>query len=326
MRNLYNVAIVGATGLVGRKLISVLQARNFPIKELHLFASEKSIGRCIYACGKYRRVKTITKNSFFKIDIAFFCANSDISKEYVEYALESGAFVIDNSSAFRMQSDVPLIVPEVNGEALERYCGKLIANPNCSTIQAVLPLKPLCDEYGIKRIIYTTLQAVSGSGNKGIADLKRCKNGHIAQLYPFNIVKNCIPKIGDYTVFGYTEEEIKMVNETQKILNKKIGVTATCIRVPIENCHGVSVSVELEKPFNDEDIKSTIKSIGGIKIVDLPLEEFANDRNEILVGRIKRSFVFENGLDFYCVGDNTLKGATLNAVQIAEKLISLNKI
>ena len=326
MRKLYKIAVVGATGLIGRKLIKVLEKRNFPAKEITLFASEKSVGRCIYALGKHRPVKTLNENAFNGLDIVFFCAGSDISKTYTPIAIKCGAFVIDNSSAFRKIDEIPLIIPEINGNILKNYNGKIISNPNCSTAISVLPLKTLDDNFGIKRIIYTSFQAVSGSGNKGIRDLKRCLNGNKPQFYPVNICKNCLPQIGNFSIFGYTEEELKMVDETRKILGKQIPISATCVRVPIENCHGVSISVELEKPYLDEEIRGIFATTKGITISDIPLCENANNKDEVLVGRIKRSFAFENGVDFYCVGDNTLKGATLNAVQIAEKLISFNKI
>jgi len=326
MRKLYNVAIVGATGLIGRKFIKVLEKRGFPIKDLTLFASEKSIGRCIYALGKHRRVKPLSENCFNGIDIVFFSAGASVSQKYAPIAERSGAFVIDNSSAFRNKSNVPLIVPEINGDVLKDYNGKIISNPNCSTIQAILPLKTLDEKYNVKRVIYTTFQAVSGSGNKGIRDLKNCAKGNSPHFYPVNIAKNCIPQIGETTVYGYTEEELKMVNETKKILDKDIPISATCVRVPIENCHGVSVSIEFEKDFYDEDIRSIMRTVKGIKFADLPIEELANGEDEVFVGRIKRNLAYKSGLEFYCVGDNTLKGASLNAIQIAEKLISLNKI
>ena len=326
MRKLYNVAIVGATGLIGRKFIQVLEKRKFPIKNLFLFASSNSEGKIITAFNKKHKIQSLSENCFKGCDIVFFSAGADVSKIYVPKAVNCGAMVVDNSSAFRQKEDIPLIVPEINGEILSNYNGKLIANPNCSTIQSVLPLKILDDYFTLTRVIYTTFQAVSGSGNKGVNDLNLCRRGKNGIFYPVDISKNCIPQIGKMDVYGYTEEELKMISETKKILRKDIPISSTCVRVPIKNCHGVSVSIELKKEFHDEDIRGIISKMKGIKVVDIPFNENSNGKEEILVGRIKRSFAFKNGIEFYCVGDNTLKGAALNAVQIAEKIISLNKI
>ena len=326
MRKLYNVAIVGATGLIGEKFIRVLEKRKFPIKNLFLFASQSSEGKMITAFNKKYKIQTLSENCFNGCDIVFFSAGADVSKVYAPKAINCGALVIDNSSAFRQKEDIPLIVPEINGEVLANYSGKLIANPNCSTIQSVLPLKILDEYFTLKRVIYTTFQAVSGSGHKGVNDLNLCKKGKKGLFYPVDISKNCIPQIGKMDIYGYTEEELKMINETKKILNKEFKISATCVRVPIINCHGVSVLVEVKKEFHDEDIRGIISKMKGVKVVDIPFNENSDGKDEILVGRIKRSFAFKNGIEFYCVGDNTLKGAALNAVQIAEKIISLNKI
>lgn len=326
MSKFYNVGIVGATGLIGKKFIEVLQKRNFPIKNIKLFASNKSEGKTVYAFGKELTVLSLTDGCFCGLDLVFFSAGKEISKMYAPIAINDGAYVIDNSSAFRNKTAIPLIIPEINGELLKSNKSRLIANPNCSTAIAILPLTQLNQTYGVKRIVFTTFQAVSGSGQKGVDDLARCKKGVKPLFYPLDISKNCIPKIGEFDLFGYTDEELKMINETQKIFGKKINLTATCVRVPIKNCHGVAVDVEFEKEFCDEDIKGILKNTEGVEICDLPSFEKADTKENVLVGRIKRCLAFKNGLSYFCVGDNTLKGASLNAVQIAELLIKLGKI
>lgn len=323
MNKKYNVAIVGATGLIGRKFIEVLERRNFPVGEIRLLATPKSEGKILTAFGKNITVERLNENSFDGIDVAFFSAGKEVSLKYAPIAKQRGAVVIDNSSAFRQNKEIPLIVPEINGYLLKNYKGKIVANPNCSTAIATLPLKKLHDLFGLKRVIYTTFQAVSGSGNKGIEDLENCRNGFSPTFYPADISKNTIPLIGSFREFGYTEEELKMVNETKKIFEKDIYVSATCVRVPIKNCHAISVDAEFENEFFDEDIKDILKNTSGVRFCDLPLQSLADNDSEVLVGRIKRSLAFKNGLSFYCVGDNTLKGAALNAVQIAEILLNI---
>lgn len=323
MNKKYNVAIVGATGLIGRKFIEVLERRKFPVEKIRFFASPKSEGKFLTAFGENIAVERLDENSFDKIDVAFFSAGKEISLKYAPIAKKRGAVVVDNSSAFRQNEEVPLIVPEINGDLLKNYKGKIVANPNCSTAIATLPLKRLNDLFGLKRVIYTTFQAVSGSGNKGIEDLENCKNGFAPKLYPADISKNTIPLIGNFREFGYTEEELKMVNETKKIFGKEVFVSATCVRVPIKNCHAISVDAEFEREFFDEDIKDILRNTFGVKVCELPLQSLADNNSEVLVGRIKRSLAFKNGLSFYCAGDNTLKGAALNAVQIAEILLDI---
>ncbi len=326
MSKLYNVGLVGATGLIGKKFIEVLQKENFPVGKIKLFASKKSAGKTVYAFGKELTVQTLSDGCFLGLDIVFFSAGKEVSLKYAPKAINDGAFVIDNSSAFRKKDLVPLVIPEINGDLLKTSVSRLISNPNCSTAIAILPLYRLDQLFGVKRIIFTTFQAVSGSGQKGVDDLKRCKKGGKPQFFPLNIAKNCIAKIGDFDIFGYTDEELKMVNETQKIFGKKIDVSATCVRVPINNCHGVSVEVEFEKEFFEEDIKGILNSTAGVKVCDLPSFEYADGKGEILVGRIKKSLAFKNGISYFCVGDNSLKGASLNAVQIANLLINFGKI
>lgn len=326
MNKSYNVALVGATGLIGNKFLHVLEQRNFPIKNLKLFASSKSVGKKIFAFGKEYTVQPLAGGCFIGVDLAFFSAGKAISQRHAPTAINEGAYVIDNSSAFRQNPKIPLVIPEINCEVLKTTSSRLIANPNCSTAIAILPLKVLNENFGIKRIIYTTYQAVSGSGQKGIDDFYRCKNGYEPKFYQADISKNVIPQIGNFSIYGYTDEEIKMIEETKKILKKDVFVSATCVRVPIENCHGISVELEFEKTFYDEDIKTIFKGIDGIALCDMPLAQCANGKYNVLVGRIKRSLAFKSGLSYFCVGDNTLKGASLNAVQIAEKLIEYGKI
>lgn len=318
MNKKYNVAIVGATGLIGRKFIEVLERRNFPVKKIRLFASPKSEGKYLTAFGKRIGVEKLDENSFGGIDVAFFSAGKEISLKYAPIAKKRGAVVIDNSSAFRQNDEIPLIVPEINGDTLKNYEGKIIANPNCSTAIATLPLEKLNRLFRLKRVIYTTFQAVSGSGNKGILDLENCQKGMQPTFYPTDVSQNCIPLIGDLKEFGYSEEELKMVNETKKIFGRNVEVSATCVRVPIKNCHAISVDAEFEKNFLDEEVREILRSSKGVKICNLPVQSLANGKDNIFVGRIRRNLAFKNGISFYCVGDNTLKGAALNAVQIAE--------
>ena len=326
MKTTFNVAIVGATGLIGRKFIEVLENRNFPIKSIKLFASKKSVGKKLVAFEKEITVQEPCEGCFECVDLAFFSAGKNVSSIYAPIAVNEGAYVIDNSSAFRKNPKIPLVIPEINGEVLQNTNSRLIANPNCSTAIGILPIKTLDNLFGVKRIIYTSYQAVSGCGKQGLNDLTNCKLGFNSKLFGVDVSKNFIPKIGNYTIFGYTEEELKMIEESKKILDKDIPISATCVRVPIENCHGVSVEVELEKNFFDEDIKSIFRQIKGVTLCDLPLPQNADCKDEVLVGRIKRSLAFKNGISYFCVGDNTLKGASLNAVQIAERLILYNKL
>ena len=313
-----------------RKFYSSSKCKSFYLNNLKTIVEEIKVCPYGYACifGKSKIISSLIDDKHCNLTILKNRTkyNNKCSKNFTKIATESGATVVDNSSAFRMEKDVPLIVPEINGEILKSYEGKLISNPNCSTIQGVLPLKNLDRLFGLKRIIFTTYQAVSGSGNKGINDLYANLRGLKPSFYPVDISKNTLPQIGNLLRWGYTEEELKMVNETRKIFSKNIPISSTCVRVPIENCHAVSVEVELKKDFYDEEIKSIISDTEGVKVVDLPLQERASGKDDVFVGRIKRSLAFKNGLSFYCVTDNTLKGASLNAVQIAELLIHFNKI
>ena len=319
----YNVAVVGATGLVGRTFLKVLAEYDFPINNLVLYASKRSAGSVINFKGKDYTIVELTHDAFDNIDIALFSAGGGVSLEYAPIAAAKGAIVIDNSSAWRMNEECALIVPEIN--IVDAYKkSAIIANPNCSTIQSVLPLKPLSDKFGLKRVVYTTYQAVSGSGQKGVEDLKRCKEGCKPEFYPYDISNTCIPEIDSFLDDGYTKEEMKMVNETRKILHlDNLPVSATCIRVPVESCHGVMIQVELEKEFTIEEVKEALKEQKGIILYDDPKNHIypnsivAKDNDAVYVGRIRKDLSCKNGLLLYCVADNIRKGAAANAVQIA---------
>lgn len=329
MKRKPNLAVVGATGLVGSTFLKVLEERDFPFENLYMMASAKSAGTTITFKGKDYIVEELTENSFDKpIDIALFSAGGSTSLKFAPIAAKKGVVVVDNSSAWRMDKDVPLVVPEVNPQDIAWNKG-IIANPNCSTIQAVVALKPLYDKYGIKRIVYSTYQAVSGTGLKGIDDLKEGLAGNdIMKAYPHPIAGNCLPQIDVFLENGYTKEEMKMVNETQKILgDDTIRITATTVRVPVFDSHSESVNVELEKPFEVEDIRKLLSEAPGIVVQDdpansvYPLARSAAGKDEVFVGRIRRDFSVDNGLNLWIVADNIRKGAATNTVQIAELLI-----
>lgn len=328
MNRRYKVAIVGATGLVGRTVLKVLEEKNLSHLNYTLFSSEKSAGSKVHFFNMDYIMCKLDERSFNQnFDFVIFCAGSSVSEKYAPIAVSKGCIVIDNSSIFRMDEDVPLVVPEVNPECI--YANKgIIANPNCSTIQAVLPLKPLDDNYKIKRIIYSTYQAVSGAGRFGIEDLENKSSGENLKKFPYSIYNNCIPHIDDFTQDGYTKEEHKMINETRKILNKpNLPVTATTVRVPIVNCHGESINVEFEKDFDIYDIKVLLQNFPGIIVVDdpdknyYPLASKVDGNNEVFVGRIRKDFSVKYGINLWVVADNLRKGAATNAVQILEKLI-----
>ena len=326
----YNVAVVGATGLVGRTFLKVLEEYDFPINNLILYASSRSKGKIVEYRGKEYVIEELTKDSFDGVDIALFSAGGTISQEYAPIAEAKGAVVIDNSSAWRMEEDCALVVPEINFDDIYTK-RKIIANPNCSTIQSVLPLKPLSDKYGLKRVVYTTYQAVAGSGQKGVDDLRRTKEGQKPEFYPYDISNTCIPEIDSFLDDGYSKEEMKMVNETRKILHlENLPVSATCIRVPVEVCHGVMIQVELEKEFDLEEAKQVIASQEGIVLYDDPKNHIypnsiiAKEKDQVFVGRIRRDISTKNGLLLYCVADNVRKGAASNAVQIALAMVKKN--
>lgn len=329
----YNIGVVGATGMVGNKFLQVLEERNLPIENLYLFASAKSAGKVLKFKGEDHKVIELTTQSFkdYKLDIALFSAGGGTSKVYAPIAAACGVTVIDNSSQWRMDSSVPLVVPEVNPEDILSNKG-IIANPNCSTIQAVVALKPLIETYGVSRIVYTTYQAVSGAGVDGYKDLENGIKGIAPAKFPYEIAGNCIPHIDVFTENGYTKEELKMINETRKIFHDDdLAITATAVRVPVFHSHSESINVELKKAFELEDIFKLYKSTKGIILQDdvsndiYPMPRAAENHDEVFVGRIRRDFSVENGLNIWVVADNIRKGAATNAVQIAEKLIEYNE-
>ena len=324
----YNVAIVGATGLVGQTFLKVLKERNFPVEKLYLYASARSAGKTVNFVGKdYTVIELKDENIKDDIDVALFSAGGDMSKEYAPKFKAKGAIVVDNSSAWRMEKDIPLVVPEANPEALDGHNG-IIANPNCSTIQVMPVLKVLADKYGLKRVVYSTYQAVAGSGQKGIDDLEANLKGEPSKNYPHQIAFNLLPHIDSFLDNGYTKEEMKMVEETRKILGlPDLKVTATCVRVPVKMGHAVSVNVELEKSFDLKDVFKAFEEKEGVIVKDdvsknvypMPIE--AEDTDEVYVGRIRRDESVENGLNLWVVADNIRKGAATNTIQIAETLI-----
>ena len=328
----YSLALVGATGLVGRTAIKVLEEFSLPLSKIVFFASEKSAGSKIKFNTDEYIVKELTDTSFDEgFDFAIFSAGSDVAKHFAPIAVSKGCTVVDNSSAFRMEPNIPLVVPEVNSSELSKHHG-IIANPNCSTIQAVVPLKVLDDKYTIKRIVYSTYQAVSGAGQKGVADLQNGLKGEEPKKFPYQIVNNCIPHIDVFLENGYTKEEMKMINETRKILNKpELKITATAVRVPVINSHSESINVEFEKDFDLKDLINSLKNADGIIVTDdpskniYPLATRASGHNEVFVGRIRRDESVESGINFWVVADNIRKGAATNAIQIVKKLIEIDK-
>ncbi|MDR4075698.1 MAG: aspartate-semialdehyde dehydrogenase, partial [Eubacterium sp.] len=324
----YNVAVVGATGMVGQKMLQVLEEMKFPVNNLYPMASARSKGKTVKFGDKEYVVEELCDEAFDKdIDIALFSAGGSTSERFAPAAAKRGVIVIDNSSAWRMDPEVPLVVPEVNPEDLKRH-KNIIANPNCSTIQAMVALKPIYDKYGIDRIVYSTYQAVSGSGVKGYKDLEEGVKGAENQFYPHPIAYNCLPHIDDFLDNGYTKEEMKMVNETHKIMHDdNIRVTATTVRVPVYYGHSESINVETKKPFEIEDVKALFKDAPGCVLRDdpannvYPLAREAEGTNDVYIGRIRRDFSIDNGINFWCVADNIRKGAAANAVQIAFALI-----
>ncbi|QAA31964.1 aspartate-semialdehyde dehydrogenase [Clostridium manihotivorum] len=326
---MFNVAIVGATGNVGRKFIEILAERNFPIKNLYLFASKRSAGKIMkFKDSDYVVEELCDENIKNKeIDFALFSAGGDASSVFAPKFAEIGAVVIDNSSAWRMDPKVPLVVPEVNPEDISWHTG-IIANPNCSTIQAVVALKPLYDKYGIKRIVYSTYQAVSGAGLQGILDLQDGLKGEAPKKFPYPIAGNILPHIDVFTEDGYTKEEIKMIKETRKILhNEDLKITATTARVPVLNSHSESINVELLKDFDIKEVITLLDNSNGIVVYDdtksnkYPTPLQVDGKDDVYVGRIRRDFSIDNGLNLWVVADNIRKGAALNAVQIAELMI-----
>lgn len=323
-----NVAVVGATGMVGRKMLQVLEERNFPIAELYPFASARSAGKSIRYSGKDYTVIELTKQNIEsrKIDIAIFSAGGSTSGEFAPIFAAHGATVVDNSSYWRMDPSVPLVVPEVNPQDIDWNHG-IIANPNCSTIQAVVALKPLDDAFGIKRIVYTTFQAVSGAGLGGYQDLENGIKGLAPQKFPRPIFGNCLPQIDVFLPNGYTKEEEKMMKETCKILGHEIKVTATTVRVPVFYSHSESINVEFNKPCTLEEVRKVLTNAEGIVMMDDPQNGVyptaldTTDRDEVYVGRLRMDDTVDSGINMWVVADNIRKGAATNAVQIAQKLV-----
>jgi len=327
----YKLAVVGATGLVGITARKVLEEKNLPIYEYVFFSSSRSAGTKINFQGKEYIVRELDEHSFDEgFDFAIFSAGAGTSKKYSPIAASKGCIVVDNSSAFRMDKDVPLVVPEVNPDDIKWNKG-IIANPNCSTIQAVVPLKPLDDKYIIKRIVYSTYQAVSGAGKGGVDDLESGIKGLPPKKFPHPIFNNCLPHIDVFQENGYTKEEEKMINETRKILGKKdLRITATTVRVPVLNSHSESINVEFENDFDLDELKELLKNYPGIILEDdpskniYPLATNASGHDEVYVGRIRRDYSVPFGINMWVVADNIRKGAATNAIQIVEKLIEEN--
>ena len=329
----FKIAIVGATGLVGMSVLKVLEEKKLPIETYGLFATKDSAGKVISILGKDYTVEELNENSFNSgYDFAIFAAGGDAAQTYAPIAVEHGCTVIDNSSHFRMCEDVPLVVPEVNFEDVYNNKG-IIANPNCSTIQAMLPLKALEDKYKIKRIVYSTYQAVSGAGKDALCDLENTDGSRPLKKFPHPIYNNCLPHIDVFMDNGYTKEELKMINETRKILHRPdLKITATTVRVPVTNSHSESINVEFENDFELEDLISTLKNFPNIILIDdttsnlYPMPITATGHDEVFVGRVRRDNSVKSGINLWVVADNIRKGAASNAVQIVEKLINdINK-
>ncbi|OIP47514.1 MAG: aspartate-semialdehyde dehydrogenase [Deltaproteobacteria bacterium CG23_combo_of_CG06-09_8_20_14_all_60_8] len=331
----YNVAVAGATGAVGGAMLDVLARRDFPVAELRLLASERSVGKKLVFKGEEIAVQQLTRDSFAGIDVALFSAGASRSLEFAPAAAAAGAVVVDNSSAFRMDPEIPLVVPEVNSHAIAQYTKRgIIANPNCSTIQMVVALKPIHDRVGIKRLVISTYQAVSGTGAKAIMELRQQVEDYVAgrpmqhAVYPHQIAFNCLPQIDVFLENGYTKEEMKMVNETRKIFeDQTIGVTATTVRVPVFYGHSEAVNIETRKKITAAEVRALLANAPGVELVDepakgrYPMVIDCEGRFETMVGRIREDESIANGINLWVVSDNILKGAALNAVQIAEVLI-----
>lgn len=326
---MYNVAVVGATGMVGRKMLEILEEYQFPINSLSLFSSPRSAGEKIFWKNTEYTVELLDETSFDRpLDFAFFSAGGEISNKFAPIAEAHGVVVIDNSSAWRMDSRISLIVPEINFSDLNLDQAKIIANPNCSTIQSVLPLKALAEKFTLKRVAYTTYQAVSGSGQKGIEDLKNGELGLEPTNYFHPIYNNCFPHIDSFLENGYTKEEDKMINETRKILSlPDLPITATCVRIPVLNSHSVAINVTLDQEPTVEEIQEILGNFDGICLEDnpsanqypMPLKASGNDL--VWVGRIRKDQSLPNTYHIWSVADNTRKGAASNAVQIACRII-----
>lgn len=324
---LHDVAVVGATGLVGRAMVRVLEERKFPVNKLVLLASERSVGKEIPFNGKMVPVHRLEPDRFKRVEYALFSAGAGVSREHAPDAVKHGAVVIDNSSAFRMDDSVPLVVPEVNRKQIFKHKG-IIANPNCSTIQMVVVLKPLHDAFKIKRVIVSTYQSVTGAGNKAVVQLQEELANHVPKemKFPHPIAFNCIPHIDVFFDDGYTKEEVKMMNETKKIMGENIKVSATTVRVPVMGGHSESVNIEFEKKCSVKEVREILDKAPGVVVEDDPKNNIypmpinAHDKDDVFVGRIRKDETVPSGINLWIVSDNIRKGAATNAVQIAEVL------
>lgn len=331
----YNIAILGATGAVGKKLLEVLEKRNFPVGQVKLIASEKTAGQSMIFKEKLFRIESLSENIFEDVDIAFFSAGSELSKKTAGQAVSSGAVVIDNSSAFRNDSAVPLVIPEINPQDAFLHKG-IISNPNCTTAIMLTVLYPLHRLYRIRTILVSSYQSVSGAGNKGISELKSQISNDLtgisdSKVFPHKIAFNVIPHIDNFTAGGYTKEEMKMLNETRKILHdQSINVSATCVRVPVVSVHSMSVTFITDQKVSSCKIREILSDSKGVKILDAPLSNKypmpvnSEGKDECFAGRIRNDIAFENGISMWICGDQLLKGAALNAVQIAEIITGEN--
>ena len=328
-----NVAVVGATGAVGLEMLKILKERQFPVKDIRLFASDRSKGKKLKFKGADIKVEDLSRSRFRGIDIALFSAGADRSFEFAPKFVRAKAVVIDNSSAFRMEKDVPLVVPEVNRHAIKRHRG-IIANPNCSTIQMVVALNPIHKKYRIKRIVVNTYQSVSGAGLKAMAELttqtKEIIRGRdiTRNVFPHQIAFNCLPQVDTFLKNGYTKEEMKTMNETRKIMEDgSLKISATCVRVPVFRSHSESVNIETERKLTAGEARELLRKAPGVVVVDnpgkslYPLAIYAAGRDEVFVGRIREDESVASGLNLWVVSDNLRKGSALNAVQIAEYLL-----
>lgn len=332
--NTPRVAIVGATGAVGVEILSCLESRDFPLSSLKLLASHRSAGKQVAFRGRMLTVEELTEDSFEGVDIALFSAGGDISRRFAPLAAAAGCVVIDNSSAFRQDEDVPLVVPEINGQAAFQHPRNIIANPNCTTIITLMALYPLHLQYGLKTIIASSYQAVSGSGQHGIAELENqvraITNGHPVEIatYPRQIAFNVLPQIDKFTDTGYTKEELKMLHEGRKIMGlPQLNVTCTCVRVPVYRSHSISCIAQFEKPVDVEGARACYAGMPGVALMDDPANNVwptpldSTNGDTCFVGRIRKDLAIDNALNLWVVGDQVRKGAALNAVQIAELLL-----
>ncbi len=324
-----NIAIVGATGLVGRQMIKSIVERGLKAENYYLFATERSEGTRFEIFGKEYAVHALTPSAIIdkRIDLALFSAGKAVARSFAPLLVGRGAYVVDNSSAFRMDPKVPLVVPEVNPEDLNSD-SRIIANPNCSTIQATVAIKPIEDYKRIKRMVISTYQAVSGAGQSGVIDLKNGINCKSPQKFPRQIYSNCVPQVDDFGANGYTFEEDKMMNESRKILKRPdLMITATCVRVPVFNCHSESLAIEFFEPFDLHAVRNILRGAKGVRYFDdYPTAVDADGKDDVCVGRLRRDFSVDNGLNLWCVADNVRKGAAVNAIEIAELLLKAGKI